>query len=91
LNGRKRYANAVVWALWRTNYISLLSVYLFYTDIRHQYHELFEGFAVQHNAGSGIMIDDTDSMMQTFFGPAMPGFTCTIYYRMHAEKEHFID
>ncbi len=40
---------------------------LFYTDIRHQYHELFEGFTVQHNVGSGIIISDTDSMMQTFF------------------------
>jgi hypothetical protein len=40
---------------------------LFYTDIRHQYHELFEGFTVQQNVDSGIIISETDSMMQTFF------------------------
>ncbi len=62
----KRICKCCSMGIWRTKYISLLSVYLFYTDIRHQYHELVEGFAVQHNAGSGIIIDDTDSMMQTF-------------------------
>ncbi len=71
---------------------------LFYTDIRHHYHELFEGFTVQHNRSSGIIISDTDSMMQTsadvfgLFGPTTLGFTCRMYlmYRMQAETEHFV-